>query len=79
MSTRIENTNAFCNIVIQVLFLKMLFLSVKWYCIVPNLVGNRKYMFSYNVDHMSLVVRKPAFGVSDQGRHKPGCTVTENG
>ena len=29
--------------------------------------------------YMSLVVRKPVFGVSDQVRHKPGCTVTEDG
>ena len=29
--------------------------------------------------HMSLVVRKPVFGVSDQVRHKPGCTATEDG
>ena len=27
---------------------------------------------------MSLVVRKPVFGVSDQVRHKPGCTATED-
>ena len=24
---------------------------------------------------MSCVVRKPVFGISDQVRHKPGCTV----
>ena len=29
--------------------------------------------------HMSLVVRKPVFGVSDQVRHKPDCTATEDG
>ena len=29
--------------------------------------------------HLSLVMRKPVFGVSDQVRHKPGCTVTEDG
>ena len=29
--------------------------------------------------HMSLVVRKPVFGVSDQVRHKPGCKTTEDG
>ena len=29
--------------------------------------------------HMSLVVRKPVFGVSDQVPHKPVCTVTEDG
>ena len=28
---------------------------------------------------MSLVVRKPVFGVSGQVRHKPGCTTTEDG
>ena len=29
--------------------------------------------------HLSLVVRKPVFGVPDQVRHKPGCTATEDG
>ena len=29
--------------------------------------------------HMSLVVRKLVFGVSDQVRHKPGCTTTQDG
>ena len=29
--------------------------------------------------NLSLVVRKPVFGVSDQVRHKPGCTATEDG
>ena len=28
-------------------------------------------------DYLSLVLRKPVFGVSDQVPHKPGCTVTE--
>ena len=28
---------------------------------------------------MSLVVRKPVFGVSDQVRHKLGCTTTQDG
>ena len=27
--------------------------------------------------NMSRVIRKPVFGVSDQDRHKPGCTITE--
>ena len=31
-----------------------------------------------STDQMSLVVRKPVFGVSDQVRHKQGCTVTED-
>ena len=30
------------------------------------------------LDNMSLVVRKPVFWVSDQVRHKPGCTTTED-
>ena len=29
--------------------------------------------------YMSLVVRKPVFGVSDQVPHKPGCTTTQDG
>ena len=29
--------------------------------------------------YMSLVLRKPVFGVSDQVRHKLGCTATEDG
>ena len=29
--------------------------------------------------HMSLFVRKPVFGVSDQVRHEPDCAVTEDG
>ena len=28
---------------------------------------------------MSLVPRKPVFGASDQVRHKPGCTASEDG
>ena len=28
--------------------------------------------------YLSLVVRKPVFGVSDRVRHKPGCIVTED-
>ena len=28
--------------------------------------------------NLSLVLRKPVFGVSDQVRHKPGCTATED-
>ena len=29
--------------------------------------------------YMSLVVRKPVFGIFDQVRHKPGCTAIEDG
>ena len=31
------------------------------------------------VSNVSLVVRNPVFGVSDQVRHKPGCKATEDG
>ena len=45
--------------------------------ITPHMSG-----YSHNdavSSHMSLVVRKPVFGVSDQVRHKPDCTATEDG
>ena len=37
-----------------------------------------KHIYCGSYSHhfnMSLVVRKPVFGVSDQVRHKPGCTA----
>ena len=34
---------------------------------------------SLTIHDLSLVVRKPVFGVSDQVRHKPGFTATEDG
>ena len=33
----------------------------------------------HSILHLSLVLRKPVFGVSDQVSHKPVCTVTEDG
>ena len=42
-----------------------------------NMIKRRLYGAIY--DQLSLVVRKPVFGVSDQVRHKPGCTATEDG
>ena len=33
----------------------------------------------FGLHHLSLFVRKPVFGVSDQVQHKPGCTATEDG
>ena len=33
---------------------------------------------SFGGSYMSLVVRKPVFGVSNQIRHKLGCTTTED-
>ena len=37
------------------------------------------YMINCGMKIMSLVLRKPVLGVSDQVRHKPGCTATEDG
>ena len=42
-----------------------------------QIFGNLVVLDMYN--NMSLVLRKPVFGVSDLVRHKPGCTVTEDG
>ena len=33
----------------------------------------------YTIRQMSLVVRKPVFGISDQVQHKPDCTATDDG
>ena len=35
--------------------------------------------FSDQAGQLSLVVRKPVFGVSDQVPHKPGCKAIEDG
>ena len=39
---------------------------------------NSRYLVQ-STPHISLVVRKPVFGVSDKVRHKPDCTATEDG
>ena len=36
-------------------------------------------LLEWYIMHLSLVVRKPVFGVSDLVQHKPGCTATEDG
>ena len=44
--------------------------------------GDMSYFYKQeevNIFHMSLILRKPVFGVSDQVQHKPGCTATEDG
>ena len=38
----------------------------------------KKFQFAILRFHLSLVMRKPVFGVSDQVQHKPGCTATED-
>ena len=65
----IENENGSCSI------LAMTYISwiliVQWGKAADNTVLFKMYM--------SLVVRKPVFGVSDKVPHKPGCTATEDG
>ena len=39
-----------------------------------DLVGNPEDRFCCNKAHLSLVLRKPVFGVFDLVPHKPGCT-----
>ena len=46
-----------------------------------SLQNNLENLVMYHWGHgkMSLVMRKPVFGGSDQVRHKRGCTATEDG
>ena len=39
----------------------------------------KKLIMLHALNYLSLVVRKPVFGVSDQVPHKSGCTATEDG
>ena len=39
----------------------------------------RKFTKIHLAVEMSLVLRKPVFGVTDKVRHKPGCAVTDDG
>ena len=41
-------------------------------------MGHGQESDSLSHHYMSLVLRKPVFGVFDQDRHKPGCTATED-
>ena len=43
----------------------------------PTWVHIPEGRFTHNVAHMSLVTRKPVFGVSDNVRLKPACSATE--
>ena len=51
--------------------------NLSWYRKVHKFSEARK--ICCNQPKMSRDVRKPVFGVSDQVRHKPGCTGTEDG
>ena len=54
-----------------------------------NLVGNPEDRFSHYEAHLSVIIKYPPYmrrdarksvlGVSDEVRHKPGCTVPEDG
>ena len=41
--------------------------------------GVRRVALAFHLYKLSLVVRKPVFGVSDLVRHKPGCIAIEDG
>ena len=49
----------------------------------PDPLGSiwiRKHVVNTTMQYtMSLVLKKPVFGVSDQVQHKLGCAVTEDG
>ena len=48
----------------------------------PDRIVNRVSAFAGHAIrsiHLSLVMRKPVFGVFDKVRHKLGCTATEDG
>ena len=44
-----------------------------------KIISNLKSEIENKEKQLSLVLRKPVFGVSDQVRHKPGCTAAEDG
>ena len=44
-----------------------------------DIMGLTSEHFKITGQQMSLVVRKPVFGVFNQVRYKPGCTATEDG
>ena len=46
---------------------------------VEYFAGSHAYLLGPHGDKLSLVVRKAVFEVSDQVRHRPGCTVTQDG
>ena len=57
-------------------YLILVFMTIYYIVEILNKFG-KSYQKLLHV--MSLVLRKPVFGVSDQVRHKPGCTATEDG
>ena len=54
--------------------------DISFLAVVQRINGSLNFHLTHGPNNieMSLVVRKPVFGVSDQVRHKPGCTATED-
>ena len=44
---------------------------------IAKMLGVNAFLCCLQHKYMSLCMRKPTIWVSDQVRHKPGCTVTE--
>ena len=53
-------------------FMCVYFCAECWFCLAVTKMIADNFI-------MSHVVRKPVFGVSNQVRHKPGCSTTEDG
>ena len=54
-------------------------LQLKAVTLLHDIIVERVGLLLYSRNNLSLFVRKPVLGVSDQVRHKPGCTATEDG
>ena len=55
---------------------------VYWYTYMQQISGERlqdHWSSGSGYHEISRDARKPVFGISDQVRHKPGCTVSEAG
>ena len=71
---------------LSLIFRNIVFRATKLACNLTTLLATSDFVAmiardvqQMGLDHMSLVLRKPVFGVSDQVRYKPGCTATEDG
>ena len=62
-----------CYAIFALLLVKQVNSFIKYYS------SKKVILFIEVLQYMSLVLRKPVFGVSDQVPHKPGCTTTEDG
>ena len=70
-------TNSFMFGIILNIYLPSFMFGIILSIYLPSLLGNKFHEYgTMQPRNMSLVVRKPVFGVSDQVPHKPGFTVT---